>query len=68
MNRCCATLVLADDFGDNQCTFSCQLPVSHEGCHEETGKLEEAYPFTVTWEGDMRVEDLIRRVEEECSS
>ena len=32
---CGATLRIGDDFGDNECTFRCQLAKGHEGNHQE---------------------------------
>jgi hypothetical protein len=50
---CNAHLVLGDDFGDNDCTFRCQLPVGHEGLHKEVTREGKVI---VTWEGDDKVE------------
>ena len=34
---CNAKFVLADDYGDNDCTFHCNRMKGHEGLHEEHG-------------------------------
>jgi hypothetical protein len=67
--RCGAKMFLGDDYGDNSCTFRCQLPAGHEGLHEEKfeHKQEEPDPerpnwvpprscgkATLTWENDER--------------
>ena len=32
---CESVLVLGDDFGDNTCTFHCELARGHDGYHKE---------------------------------
>jgi len=54
---CQAKMIFGDDFGDNQCTFHCQLEEGHMGPHQEKGKLYGEYPFVVTWEKAMVDED-----------
>ena len=49
MNCCEAKMQFSDDFGDNCCTFHCQLEKGHEGPHQEKGKLYDQYPFNLTW-------------------
>lgn len=45
--ECNAWLLIGDDYGDNQATMRCGLPVGHEGDHKEV-----AHRFTVTWAED----------------
>lgn len=45
--ECNAWLGIADDYGDNQATMRCSLPVGHEGDHKEVARR-----FTVTWAVD----------------
>lgn len=57
MEKCKATLVFGDDFGDNCCTFHCQLEAGHDGLHKETGDVGYGVipvPYTLTWEGSDR--------------
>lgn len=51
--KCQAVIKFADDFGDNEATFHCQLPLGHEGPHEEKGVMYETLPYTLQWTGDM---------------
>ena len=51
--ECNARLFLADDYGDNPCTFRCQLSSNHVGPHEETFERGEK-PVKITWEVDER--------------
>ena len=39
MEKCKETMKFGDDYGDNDCTFHCQLEKDHEGNHRETGNL-----------------------------
>lgn len=51
--RCKATIKFGDDFGDNSCTFHCQLEAGHEGSHKEAGDMGYGVlpmPYTLTWE------------------
>lgn len=36
--NCNSKLCLGDDYGDNECTFLCNLPPKHEGLHSETSR------------------------------
>jgi hypothetical protein len=61
---CNSTIQFGDDYGDNHCTFHCQLEEGHSGSHIEIGNMfylpEEDYPYKLEWNGDMtemRVED-----------
>ena len=57
MSKCKAIMEFGDDFGDNTCTFHCELEEGHEGLHQETGKMSgEQFPYTVTWDRDMRLD------------
>jgi len=53
---CGATLALGDDFGDNQITFHCQLPLGHEGEHVETSTPKQCQAVRVSWTLDERGE------------
>ena len=53
-NLCGALLILGDDHGDNDCTFSCTLPPGHEGMHGEVGTDVDSGKFIVQWERDAR--------------
>ena len=50
LTKCRAITSIGDDFGDNSCTFHCQLEQGHSGLHTEkfeiNGKL-----LTMTWDG-----------------
>ena len=53
--KCEATIEFGDDFGDNHCTFHCQLENGHEGPHKEIGDMgvvKYRMPYTLTWEGN----------------
>lgn len=52
---CNKEMEFADDFGDNPCTFHCNLPKGHKGKHRETGKgfNGQTYRLTFTDEDDM---------------
>ena len=36
MIKCTAVVEVADDFGDNHATFTCELQEGHNGDHRET--------------------------------
>lgn len=46
---CKSKIVFGDDYGDNDCTFHCQLEEGHNGMHEECGKMYDQ-PYKITWE------------------
>jgi len=46
--KCKATIEFGDDFGDNTCTFHCELEKGHKGLHKETG-TQYGVPYTLTW-------------------
>lgn len=46
--KCNVPLDLADDYGDNPCTFHCQLEPNHPGRHREIGKVAEQ-EFRIEW-------------------
>ena len=52
-NKCESIMQFGDDFGDNHCTFHCQLEKNHQGKHREEGVMYEEYPYVVEWEVDM---------------
>ena len=56
MSKCKAIVEFGDDYGDNSCTFHCELEEGHEGLHTETGSMYDKFPYTVTWESDMRLD------------
>ena len=39
---------LGDDYGDNTCTFHCQLPLNHEGPHGELGQ-QGRITYSIYW-------------------
>jgi len=47
-HRCGETMSFGDDFGDNNCTFFCQLRRGHAGAHLEVGELHGQH-YDVTW-------------------
>jgi len=47
---CGAALSIGDDYGDNSCTFHCQLPIGHEGMHKEEFGVEQ-HKCIMQWEG-----------------
>jgi len=52
--KCNATIEFGDDYGDNHCTFHCQLEDGHEGPHQEIGDMgNDKYrmPYTLAWQG-----------------
>lgn len=53
--ECNAWLLLADDFGDNDCTFRCQLPTGHHDGHKAYFG-PEGRVVKVSWEYDQRPE------------
>jgi hypothetical protein len=53
MNRCNAIISFGDDYGDNDCTFHCELEEGHDGKHLETGTIRKRMPYTLTWEGTI---------------
>ena len=57
MNRCGATIVFGDDYGDNSTTFHCDRPHRHKGTHWERWYRGEG-PYRVTWQLDGRVEGI----------
>jgi hypothetical protein len=54
MSKCKAFMEFGDDHGDNTTTFHCELEEGHEGLHTETGKMYDKFPYTVSWEKDMK--------------
>ena len=51
-NICKSTIVFGDDYGDNNCTFHCQLELGHPGKHQENGNMYWEQPYTLLWEHD----------------
>lgn len=54
MEKCKAIMVFGDDYGDNDCTFHCQLPEGHEGEHVKIGNMYRKFPYFIQWSNDMR--------------
>ena len=50
MNKCKSLLQFPDDFGDNECTFHCELPQGHLDRHRESGILYDKCPYSLEWE------------------
>jgi hypothetical protein len=56
--QCNARLILGDDFGDNHCTFRCQLEPDHSGQHQEKhnqGDDEDPNWVVVQWDNDHTI-------------
>lgn len=51
MAICKAVLIFGDDYGDNECTFHCQLEEGHGGAHMETGDQDEK-DYVMVWSGE----------------
>ena len=54
--RCGVKMVFGDDYGDNDCTIRCQLPLGHDGPHVETGRGGPDWKFgarnyCISWQG-----------------
>jgi len=48
--ECDSEIIFADDFGDNPCTFHCQLKNGHRGKHRAVGIIKnELSPFNQPW-------------------
>ena len=54
--KCNAWLILADDHGDNDCTFQCNLEAGHVGAHGESFNRHMDMPVEVKWLGDDKIE------------
>jgi hypothetical protein len=55
MTKCNAVIKFGDDYGDNDCTFHCELEEGHEGKHLETGTVRGTIPYSLTWEGNVEM-------------
>ena len=55
MIKCRAIVAIGDDYGDNSCTFHCQLDAGHEGLHSENFE-NSGKNLTLTWDGAEKVE------------
>lgn len=57
--KCSAIIEFGDDYGDNTCTFRCQLNEGHSDKHREIGNMgygpEEQIPYVLEWEGSSTV-------------
>lgn len=54
---CGVEIKFGDNFGDNECTFYCQLEKEHKGKHIETGNMghgTKKIPYKLAWDGDSR--------------
>jgi len=49
VGECNAHLYIGDDYGDNEATMRCQLPLEHEGNHQE-----KFMDVVVTWKMDRK--------------
>ena len=47
--RCEATIIIGDDYGDNDCTFRCQSYTGHTGQHYQSFRNWKA---CMSWDGD----------------
>jgi hypothetical protein len=60
--QCNAWLIVSDDYGDNDCTFRCNLDSGHSGDHLEEFKMtgkdgeEDPRPVKVSWAWDDKPE------------
>ena len=62
VEKCGLTIEFGDDFGDNHCTFHCQLEKDHEGPHMEVGDMgygRMPIPYTLTWQGSQEELDKV---------
>ena len=54
MTKCKSKIEFGDDFGDNECTFHCQLEKGHTGKHQEKGVATDWQPprpaYKLTWD------------------
>lgn len=48
LETCGKTIEFGDDYGDNSCTFSCELQNGHDGQHRETGDIDGS-KYTLYW-------------------
>ncbi len=53
--KCDATIVLADDFGERDCTFHCDLPEGHGIKHKVSGTID-GKEYILVWKGYEREE------------
>ena len=65
-NKCNATIDFADDFGDNPCTFHCNLPLNHKGRHRETGDMY-GKKYKLEWESIPRSIEEIEYIDKSIS-
>lgn len=49
MKKCGGKIIFGDDYGDNECTFHCELEQGHDSPHKESGTVNEK-DYTLTWE------------------
>jgi hypothetical protein len=52
MNICKSYIRFSDDYGNDDCTFHCDLEENHSGSHREMGIIKNQ-PYIVTWENDF---------------
>lgn len=52
-SKCKAIIIFADDYGDNECTFHCELKEGHEGNHKESGKVY-GNKYILIWESEQK--------------
>ncbi len=63
--KCEKILVFGDDFGDNECTFHCQLDSDHIGPHQEINTLCSNESYALVWELRDNVATVVEQIEEE---
>jgi len=57
MTKCSAIIQFGDDYGDNHCTFHCQLDEGHSDEHLEIGNMY-GVPYRLEWVGDMTEKEI----------
>ena len=53
-SQCLSIARFGDDYGDNSCTFHCQLPKGHEGDHEEKGNMYNEWSYVLHWKKEEK--------------
>jgi len=64
---CGAELKLADDYGDNECTFHCQESPAHKGSPHREEFEHGGRPIIITWWIDERRVELAAPTEGETN-
>ncbi len=55
---CKSEIRFGDDFGDNPCTFHCELRKGHKGKHQETGRMYNQQRYKVVWDNETIKEEF----------